>query len=327
MNKEIKFSAALAAFGNPGDRFVSGYKEERPLGELFALAAKAGLSAIDFVYRWDLKKENVNEIKEYLDQYNMKCCAVLPNIFGVKKFARGAIAAKDPKILEETKQEIREVIDITKAIGGNLIDIWPGQDGFDYPFEADYFQAWETMIELLREMADYDPSVRIGVEYKLKEPRIHCYVATVCKTILLAQATERANVGVFLDTGHAILAYENVAESFALTKMFGNRLFGVHINDARRDWDWDMNVGSVHLLDTMEWLYWVDKIGFTGFYTLDIWPARMNSLEAIQESIEWTKAMRGALDRIGDQKIEAMIAEGNPASSMRILREAIFQPY
>ena len=58
-----------------------------------------------------------------------------------------------------------------------------------------------------------------------------------------------------------------------LTKLFGNRLFGVHINDARRDWDWDMNMGAVHLLDTMEWLYWVDKIGFDGFYTLDIWPA------------------------------------------------------
>jgi xylose isomerase len=181
------------------------------------------------------------------------------------------------------------------------------------------------MIGLLREMADYNPKVRLGVEYKLKEPRVHCYVATVCKSILLAQATERQNVGVFLDTGHAILAYENVAESFALTKLFGSRLFGVHINDARRDWDWDMNVGSVHLLDTIEWLYWVDKIGFDGFYTLDIWPARMDSLQAIQESIEWTKALRNALIRIGDKQIEDMIAEGNPAKSMRLLREAIFQ--
>jgi xylose isomerase len=254
----------------------------------------------------------------------MKCCAVLPNIFGVKPYERGAIASRNPKIIEKVKQEIREVIDATKAIGGNLIDIWPGQDGYDYPFEDDYIRAWETMIELIKEMADYDPSVKIGLEYKLKEPRVHCYIATVCKTILLAQATGKENVGVFLDTGHAILAYENVAESFALTKLFGNRLFGVHINDARRDWDWDMNVGSVHLLDTMEWLYWVDKIGFNGFYTLDIWPARMDSLQAIQESIAWTKAMRKALMKIGDKTIEEMLKEGNPAKSMSILRQAIF---
>lgn len=315
----------MAAFGNPGDRFIPAYKEDKPLSELFALAAKAGLSAIDFVYRWDLKKDNINEIKEYLDKYNMKCCAVLPNIFGVKPYERGAIASRDPKIIEKVKQEIREVIDATKAIGGNLIDIWPGQDGFDYPFEDDYIRAWETMIEVIKEMADYEPSVKIGLEYKLKEPRVHCYIATVCKTILLAQATGKENVGVFLDTGHAILAYENVAESFALTKLFGNRLFGVHINDARRDWDWDMNVGSVHLLDTMEWLYWVDKIGFNGFYTLDIWPARMDSLQAIQESIAWTKAMRKALMKIGDKTIEEMLKEGNPAKSMSILRQAIFE--
>ncbi len=271
-----------------------------------------------------LKKENVNEIKEYLDRYNMQCCAVLPNIFGLKKFAKGAIASSDQRILEETKQEIREVIDITREIGGDLVDIWPGQDGFDYPFEVDYLKAWHTMIDLLREMAEYDPQIRIGLEYKIKEPRAHCYVATVGKTILLAQATGMPNVGVFLDTGHAIMAYENVAESFALTSLFGDRLFGVHINDARRDWDWDMNVGSVHLLDTMEWLYWVDKIGFNGFYTLDIWPARMNSLEAIQECIAWTKAMRKALMRIGNKNLEELIAESNPAKTMRYLREAIF---
>jgi len=324
MSKEIKFSAALAAFGNPGDRFIGGYKEERPLSELFALAAEAGLSAIDFVYGWDLKKDNANEINEYLDKYNMKCCAVIPNIFGQKSYTKGSIASRDPEVVKKTKDDIREVIDVTKKIGGNMIDIWPGQDGFDYPFEVNYFDAWETMISVIRELADYDPEMKIGLEYKLKEPRIHCYISTIGKTLLLAQATERKNVGVFLDTGHAILAYENVAESFALAKFFGDRLFGVHINDTRRDWDWDMNVGSVHLIDTMEWLYWVDKIGFDGFYTLDIWPARMDSLQAIKECINWTKAMRRVVTKIGDNQIEALMKEGNPAKTMAVIREAVF---
>ena len=51
----------------------------------------------------------------------------------------------------------------------------------------------------------------------------------------------------------------------------------------------------------------------------------MESLEAIQESIAWTKEMRNALKRIDEQQIEALIAEGNPAKSMKILREAIFK--
>ena len=68
----------------------------------------------------------------------------------------------------------QRVMAITKAIGGNLIDIWPGQDGFDYPFEDDYFRAWNTMIDLIRDVADYDPEIKVGLEYKLKEPRVHC---------------------------------------------------------------------------------------------------------------------------------------------------------
>lgn len=325
MKSEIKFSAALAAFGNPGDRFISAYKEDRPLSDLFVQASKAGLSAIDFVYGWDLKKDNVNEIQEYLEKYNMKCCAVLPNIFGIKPYEKGSISSQNPSVLAKAKEDIFAVMEITKKIGGNLVNLWPGQDGYDYPFESNYFNAWNTMINTLQELADYDPHIRLGLEYKLKEPRIHCFIGTIGKTILLSQATERPNVGVFIDTGHAILAYENVAESFALTKIFGDRLFGVHINDTRRDWDWDMNVGSVHLLDTMEWLYWVDKIGFDGYYTLDIWPARMDSLEAIKECIEWTKSMRRAMIQIGDNQIEAMIEEANPTKTMKILREAIFK--
>ncbi len=80
----------------------------------------------------------------------------------------------------------------------------------------------------------------------------------------------------------------------------------------------------MHFLDTLEWLYWVDRIGYDGYYTLDIWPARMDTVEAIKESIEWIKAMRRALERIGDKAIEQMLAEGNPAKTMRIVREAIF---
>jgi xylose isomerase len=254
----------------------------------------------------------------------MKCCDVLPNLFGRREYVKGSISSMLPEVVEQAKAEIRDVIEITRKIGGSLVNIWAGQDGFDYPFEADYLKSWESMIEVLKEAADYDPAVKLGLEYKFKEPRVHNFISTVGKSLLLCQAVRRPNVGVILDIGHAILAYENAAESFALTKLFDDKLFLLHINDTRPDWDWDLNVGSVHFLDTLEWLYWVDRIGYDGYYTLDIWPARMDAVDAIRESIEWIKAMRRALERIGDKVIEQMMLEGNPAKTMRIVREAIF---
>jgi sugar phosphate isomerase/epimerase len=326
MKDDVEFAVALSALGNPGDRFMSGYKQDRSIPEMFALAASSGVKGLEFVYGRDITPGNVNEIKEQMEKYQLKCCDVLPNLFGRPEYATGSISHRDPDIVEKAKEEIRKVIDVTREIGGNMVNIWLGQDGFDYPFEDDYFRAWDTLIKVLQEMADYNPSVRLGLEYKFKEPRVHCFVATAAKALLLTGGINRPNVGVILDTGHAILAYENAAESLALTRMFGNRLYLLHINDTRPDWDWDLNVGSVHFLDTLEWLYWADKVGYEGYYTLDIWPARMDTVEAIKESIEWIKAMRKALSRIGDEHIEAMIKEGNPAKAMRAVREAVFRP-
>lgn len=325
MKSDIQFAVALSALGNPGDRFMSGYKKDRPIGEMFSLAAESGVSALEFVYGRDITPGNVNEVKEYLDTYKMRCFDVLPNLFGRQEYTLGSITSTDAKVREKAKDEIREVIGITKQIGGNMLNIWAGQDGYDYPFEVDYLKGWEVMITTLQEMADVDPSVKLAVEYKFKEPRMHCYISTVSKALLLIGAVKRPNVGLILDTGHAIMAYENAAESIALAKMFGSKLFGMHINDTRPDWDWDLNVGAVHFLDTLEWLYWVDKVGYDDFYTLDIWPARLDTVEAIKESIAWIKAMRKALMRIGDKQIEEMIAERNTVKAMRIIREAVFR--
>ena len=61
MKSDIQFAVALSALGNPGDRFMSGYKKDRPIGEMFALAAESGVSALEFVYGRDITPGNVNE--------------------------------------------------------------------------------------------------------------------------------------------------------------------------------------------------------------------------------------------------------------------------
>ena len=130
------------------------------------------------------------------------------------------------------------------------------------------------------------PDVKLVLEYKPKEPRTHCFIATVGKTLLLIDKVNRPNVGAMVDIGHSLMAYENVAESAALLHYFGNKLMYMHFNDNWRLWDDDMTVGSVHTIEMLELLYWLDRLDYTGWYALDILPYRENGIRAASESIQ-----------------------------------------
>lgn len=60
-------------------------------------------------------------------------------------------------------------------------------------------------------------------------------------------------------------AYENPAETVALLKRYGDKLFHVHMNDNYRYWDDDMIVGSVHTIETLEFFYWLQRTGYDGW--------------------------------------------------------------
>ncbi|RPJ30228.1 MAG: hypothetical protein EHM17_17080 [Verrucomicrobiaceae bacterium] len=118
------------------------------------------------------------------------------------------------------------------------------------------------------------------------------------------------------------MAYENTAESAALLQYFGNKLFYMHFNDNWRLWDDDMTVGSVHTIEMLELLYWLDRLAYTGWYALDIFPYRENGMQAAQESILWLQGLHKMIDRIGRERFTEVIANGNSMAASALFREA-----
>jgi xylose isomerase len=209
-----------------------------------------------------------------------------------------------------------------KQLNCEVIDLWFGQDGFDYPLQADYPKAWSLLIEGVTECADHLPEVKIVIEYKPKEPRTHCFVATVGKTLLLLEKVNKPNVGAMIDVGHALMGYENAAESAALLQYFGKKLFYMHFNDNWRYWDDDMTVGSVHTIETLELLYWLDHLDYHGWYALDIFPYREDGIKAANESIRWIKGLFGVIERISRERIAEVIASSDAMAMSALMREA-----
>jgi sugar phosphate isomerase/epimerase len=117
-----------------------------------------------------------------------------------------------------------------------------------------------------------------------------------------------------------------MAESAALSKYFGDRLVHLHLNDNWRSWDDDMMVGSIHTIELLELLYWLERIEFNGWYSLDIFPYRDDSIGVATESILWIENLRNVLLDIGLEKIGKIVAERDAAKASKVIREGMFPP-
>jgi xylose isomerase len=319
-----KYAVIISNFGNRSDRFLSGYGEDRALPELFAAARRTpGLSGVELVGTWHITERNVGEIGRLLRDHNLKLVSIIPDHFATQMYGRGAFTSKEAQVRARAIADTKAMMDAAAELGCDLVSVWNGQDGYDYTFQADYLQERDWLVDGLRQCAEYRGDIRLSLEYKPKEPRTHSYLGTAAGTLLVAQEIGLPNVGVTVDVGHALAAYENVAESIAMLSRAGNKLFHMHLNDNYRLWDDDMIVGSVHTIEVLEMLYWLDRVGYQGYLSMDQYPYREEPEEAICESIAWLQALRRVVDRMGNEAITQMIRRGNAAEAQRLVRTAM----
>ncbi|MCL4416495.1 MAG: sugar phosphate isomerase/epimerase [Actinobacteria bacterium] len=324
---DIKFSTVLATFGNQADRFCqSGYKSSKSLEEMFILAKKVkDLSGLELVGTWNINEENVDLITKYKHEYNFEITCIVIDLFTQAKWQKGSFANKDNNIRKQAIEEVKKYMDIAKILDCPLIDVWLGQDGYDYSFQTDYIKSWNMIIEGLGECAGYRDDIKVGLEYKIKEPRTHCFISTIGKTLLLIEKVNKKNLGVLADVGHALYSYENMAETVSLCKLFGNKLFHLHLNDNYRLWDDDMMVGSVHIVEYLELMYWLKAINYNGWYSIDIYPFREDAIGAVNETIKWLKEMQNAVSTVDKKEIEEVINSEDSIKSSALVRKMLFK--
>ncbi|MCC7354201.1 MAG: sugar phosphate isomerase/epimerase [Anaerolineae bacterium] len=326
MTEQIKFASGLHVFGSTADRYVlSGYKPAVPIAKMIQNAAKVpDLKGVELVETWHVTQENADDILGQLKKAGLQLSMLIPDLWAQGKWGNGSFTSNDPKIRRDAIETVKRSMDVAAKVGANLVDVWLGQDGYDYCFQSDYIKAWERMIDGLGECAAHNPKVIVGMEYKIKEPRTHCHISTIDRQLMLYDRIGAKNLGVVLDVGHALEGYESMAEVVALCKLFGDRLVYLHLNDNYRLWDDDMAVGSVHLIEYLELLYWLERTGYNGWYSLDIFPYRDDGVGMATESIKWIKDLRRVMLHIGMDKIAEVVESGDAVRASKLVREGMF---
>lgn len=320
---ERKYSVILGNLGNTCDRFCSSYKSNPTSMEMLKQAAKIPyVKGIELVGTWDISPENSAEMKSALNDLGLTCVSIIPDLFANNLYWKGSYSSKDPAIRRHAIDYSRAMCDIAEDLGCKIMNLWPGQDGYDYLLTADYEAEREWECAAVKELAEAYPNLDFALEYKPKEPRTHSYMARMADTLLLAQETGCKNVGVTIDTGHAFVGGEVIGESIVLAKRAGNRLFHMHFNDNFTSWDDDMMVGSVHSIEYIEMLYWLDRSNYTGWLSMDQYPYREDAAGAIGESIEWLVKF-DAINTANKAKIDELVKVGDPIQTSRFLRTVI----
>jgi len=319
-----KYSVGLWFWGKLSDRFATaGYRDALNAFEAIKEAKKIpNVSGVELTYPDDVNDENWRAIRDALAEQGLQVASIYCNLSSDRKWSKGAFTAT-ATLRKQALDQVKRTMDLAAELEARRITFSLLQDGWDYPFEIDYAQARDNIIEGLQHCCDYRKDVTIGVEYKPREPRTFCFLSTAPLTLLLIKEINRENIGIVLDTGHALMARENLGDTVALIGRFG-KLVHLHLNDNYRDWDDDLIVGSVHFLEMLELVYWLRRINYREWYGLDIFPYRENPSAAAAESIAFLETCQAVLDDIGMELVGEMLRESNPTETLKIIREKVF---
>ena len=324
----MKFSAITGSLGNIGDRYVlKGYKPEMrgtTLEQKLDLYGRLpGVSGLE-ISQADVDGMTAAQVRALFDSRGLGIAAVGLDVTGDAYWKYGSITSPDPDVRARAMEVMTQAVELAAGVGCPLVNVWLGQEGFDYPFQVDYAAQFSRAVEAFAELADVDPDTQIALEPKCREPRNRSFLDTATTAILIAQDTNRDNVGVTLDVGHVLQEGRNMAQAVAYAHLHG-RLFHLHINDNYGAWDDDMTVGAVHATEFVELFRLLQDIGYDKWMSVDIFPYREQGVSALAECLDAMAMFRRLAASLDPSVLAQARLTGDVLPAMRHVRERIYK--
>lgn len=326
MSKQ-KYGAGIWHFATYVDRYATdGYGPPRSLIEMIDLAGQVDdLSVVDINYPFPGGETSFEKVEEALNRNNLSVIGITPEIY-TRQFAKGAFTNPDPGVRRLANEMVNDAANVVRRFNASYVKLWPGQDGWDYPFQVDHKKLWQHSIEGIAELAGQNPDLNFVIEYKPREPRVHMSYDSVARTLLGIEKMGVPNVGILLDFGHSLYGGESPADAAQLAIDHG-RLFGMDVNDNFRSWDDDLIAGSVHPIELFEFFYTLRKNKWEGVWQLDQFPFREDSVAVANSAIGFLKGIERALDKLDFDAMQKAQDAHDAVTALKLAREALFTSY
>lgn len=319
-----RFAARLNAFKLGAEAYWPG-KNTITTADLLARAATAGLTSADLNFPDHFVHDRPADLMRVLEDNGMILNGMAMRYYTDPGYKLGAFTHPDAAVRRTAIDETKRGLDTLADMGGKLMTLWMGQDGFDYSFQMHYAQAWDHTLAAMAEVADHNPEIDIALEYKPNEPRAFALMPDAATTLLAIKDVGRRNTGVTLDFAHVLYADEMPAFAAALVARH-SRILGVHLNDGYGKWDNGLMVGAVHPIQTIELLVELERSGYEGAIYFDTFPdhSGLDPVEEARTNIDVVQRLRRIAARlVDDTALEAAIARQDAPMAMRLVQGAM----
>lgn len=321
MSTKVKSAIITGFLSQTKDRFHE-YNKKIDLDEKFAMiASMPDTDGVEVVYPYEVP--SAAELKELLTKYSLSVAAINVNVKAEPEFRNGGLTSTDAGVRAKAVKLIKEAKEYAAEVGADKVTCCPLGDGYEFNFQCDYGQMWRYLVETFGEAATHKPEMPLFIEYKPSETRGRCFVDTSSKALCLLNDIKAQNLGITLDFGHSTYGNENPAEAVSLLAESGKPYY-IHINDNDGRWDWDYMVGTKHLLDYVEFLYYLKKFNYSDYLTSDTSPTRWDIQGVFEMNARVTNKIWALLDRIDLKRFEGLISGGDYLKTWRFIEEEIF---
>jgi len=305
----MKTSLGIWAFGSMSTRFVPGGYQPQWAGEPVAQKVRRAVEGLgdlidgyEFHYPQELSSDNLEQVRDALGGHDVYCLA--SGLHLDAKFGKGAFCSPDDRIRSDALARTKEAISFAGELGAHFI-IWPGIEGYNYPFQTAYADAWSRFVDGVGQAASHAKAngVAVFLEHKNSEPAMKILMRNVGMTLHVIHTLRRQgidNVSVNMDWQHLIMNGENLAEYAGLLAAEG--LLGhQHANSGWGTFDDDNMVGTTAFMETLELALELrqarygengERLGF------DLYPYTEDAVAAVKRSVLQWRFIDGVASRI-----------------------------
>jgi xylose isomerase len=299
MSNGLKTSLGIWALGPMVTRFVPGGYKPEYAGETTAERVRRAVDGLgelidgyEFHYPQELNEDNLDEVREALGGHDVYCMAT--GLHLDPRFSGGGLVSPDEATRAEALRRTTAAIDFAGELGAHFI-IWPGIEGYNYPFQSPYRESWDWLVEGIGQAAQRcaDRGILLFLEHKNSEPAMKILMRNIGMTLHVIHKLRVEgidNVKVNMDWQHLIMNGEHLPEYAAMLADEG--LLGhQHANSGWGTFDDDNMVGATAFMETIELALELrrahygsngERLGF------DLYPYTEDAVEAVRRSVlQW----------------------------------------